>query len=92
MRRRLAALAATGLTLALLVPVASASAATAISVRPGQSIQAAIDDAPAGGVPPPTKGGPLTITAVRDGKLVIRNLKGTEFLFDPVAGGFVETP
>jgi hypothetical protein len=43
-------------------------------------------------VPPPTKGGPLTITAVRDGKLVIRNPKGTEFLFDPVAGGFVETP
>jgi len=50
MRRRLAALAATGLTLALLVPVASASAATAISVHPGQSIQAAINGAPAGGV------------------------------------------
>ena len=50
MRRRLAALAATGLALALLVPAASASAASAVSVRPGQSIQAAINGAPAGGV------------------------------------------
>lgn len=50
MRGRLAALAATGLALALLVPAASASAATAIHVQPGQSIQAAIDGAPAGSV------------------------------------------
>ena len=43
-------------------------------------------------VPPPTKGGPLTIVAARDGNLVIRNPKGTEFLFDPAAGAFVHTP
>jgi hypothetical protein len=43
-------------------------------------------------VPPPTKGGPLTIVAVQDGNLVIRNPKGTDFLFDPAAGAFVETP
>jgi len=48
MRRRLAALAATGLALALLVPAASASAASAVNVRPGQSIQAAINGALAG--------------------------------------------
>jgi Right handed beta helix region len=52
MRRRLATLAATTLMLALLVPVAAVSADShgAIHVRPGQSIQAAIDGAPAGGV------------------------------------------
>jgi nitrous oxidase accessory protein NosD len=50
MRRRLATLAATTLMLALLVPVAAVSADShgAIHVRPGQSIQAAIDSAPAG--------------------------------------------
>lgn len=36
--------------LALLVPAASASASSAVHVRPGQSIQAAIDSAPAGGL------------------------------------------
>jgi hypothetical protein len=50
MRRRLATLATTAVTLALLVPAASVSASSAIQVRPGQSIQAAIDGAPAGGV------------------------------------------
>jgi hypothetical protein len=48
MRRRLATLAAAALTVALLVPVASVSAASVIYVRPGQSIQAAINKAPAG--------------------------------------------
>ena len=50
MRRRIATLAATTLMLAWLMPVAAASADThgAIHVRPGQSIQAAIDGAPAG--------------------------------------------
>ena len=48
MRRRLATLAAAALTVALLVPVASVSAASVIYVRPGQSIQAAIKKAPAG--------------------------------------------
>jgi parallel beta-helix repeat protein len=50
MRRRLATLAAAASMLALLVPVASVSAESAIHVRPGHSIQAAIDSAPAGGV------------------------------------------
>jgi len=49
MRRRLATLAAMALMLTLLVPVAAVSASSAIHVRPGQSIQAAIDSAPAGG-------------------------------------------
>ena len=48
MRRRLATLAAAALTVALLVPVASVSAASVIYVRPGQSIQAALNKAPAG--------------------------------------------
>ncbi len=50
MRRRVASLAAATFTLALLVPVASVSAASAISVYPGQSIQAAINRAPSGGL------------------------------------------
>ena len=50
MRRRVATLAAAAFLLALLVPVASVSAASTIHVRPGQSIQAAIDSAPAGSV------------------------------------------
>jgi parallel beta-helix repeat protein len=50
MRRRVATLATAAFTLALLVPVASASATSAVHVRPGQSIQAAIDRAPAGAV------------------------------------------
>ena len=41
MRRRLATVAAAALTVALLVPVASVSAASTIYVHPGQSIQAA---------------------------------------------------
>jgi hypothetical protein len=49
MRRRIATLATAALMLALLVPVASASASSATHVQPGQSIQAAIDSAPAGG-------------------------------------------
>lgn len=40
-------------------------------------------------VPPPVKGGPLTITGVRDGLLVMGNPKGGEFLFDPASGMFV---
>jgi hypothetical protein len=40
-------------------------------------------------VPPPVKGGPLTITAVRKGLLVISNPKGDEFLFDPADGTFM---
>jgi hypothetical protein len=40
-------------------------------------------------VPPPVKGGPLSITEVRDGLLVIRNPKGREFLFEPASGTFV---
>jgi len=50
MQRRLTAISAAALMLALLAPAASASAAPAIHVRPGQSIQAAINGAPAGGV------------------------------------------
>ena len=50
MQRRLATLAAAALTVALLVPVASVSAASVIYVRPGQSIQAAINRAPSGGL------------------------------------------
>ncbi len=50
MRSRLATAAAATLIVALLVPVAAVSAASAINVGPGQSIQAAIDSAPAGGV------------------------------------------
>lgn len=50
MRRRLVSVAAAALTVALLVPVASSSAASAIYVRPGQSIQAAINKAPSGGL------------------------------------------
>ena len=50
MRQRFATLAAAALMLAFLVPVASVSAASAIHVRPGQSVQAAIDRAPAGGM------------------------------------------
>jgi hypothetical protein len=49
MRRRVATLAAAAVMLALLVPAASVSASSAIQVRPGQSIQAAIDRAPLGG-------------------------------------------
>jgi parallel beta-helix repeat protein len=48
MRPRLAALAAAALAVVLLVPVASVSAASTITVHPGQSIQAAINKAPAG--------------------------------------------
>lgn len=48
MRRRLATVAAAALTVALLVPVASVSAASTIYVHPGQSIQAAINKAPSG--------------------------------------------
>ena len=40
-------------------------------------------------VPPPVKGGPLTITGVRDRLLVIGNPNGREFLFDPASGTFV---
>lgn len=40
-------------------------------------------------VPPPTKGGPLRISAVREDGLVIRNAEGKEFLFDPARGAFV---
>ena len=50
MHRRVASLAAAAFTLALLVPASSAAAASANSVHPGQSIQAAIDKAPSGGV------------------------------------------
>jgi hypothetical protein len=50
MRQRFATLAAAALMLALLVPVASVSAASAIHVHHGQSIQAAINGAPAGSV------------------------------------------
>lgn len=50
MRRRVAALATTVLMLALLVPAASVAAGSAVHVRPGQSIQAAINSAPSGGV------------------------------------------
>ena len=50
MRQRFATLTAAAFTLALLVPVASVSAASAIHVHPGQSIQAAINGAPAGSV------------------------------------------
>ena len=63
--------------------------------RPGVGDGAHLDpnaEPTASYVPPPTKGGPLTIAAVRDGRLVIRNPKGTEFLFDPAAGAFVEAP
>jgi len=50
MRRRVATLATAAFTLALLAPVASVSAASTISVHPGQSIQAAINKAPSGGL------------------------------------------
>lgn len=50
MRRRLASLAATAIVFVLLMPVVSVSAASPAHVRPGQSIQAAIDGAPAGSV------------------------------------------
>ncbi len=50
MRRRVASLTAAAFALALLVPVGSVSAASTISVHPGQSIQAAINKAPSGGV------------------------------------------
>src|SRR5450759_1180898 len=50
MRQRFATLTAAALMLALLVPVASVSAASAIHVHHGQSIQAAINGAPAGSV------------------------------------------
>ena len=50
MRRRVASLTAAAFTLALLVPAGSVSAASTISVHPGQSIQAAINKAPAGGL------------------------------------------
>ena len=50
MRRRVATLATAAFTLALLVPAASVSATSAIHVRPGESIQVAIDGAPAGAV------------------------------------------
>jgi hypothetical protein len=50
MRRRVATLSGAAFMLALLVPAASVSASSVIQVRPGQSIQAAIDGAPAGGV------------------------------------------
>ena len=48
MRRRVATLAATTFLLALLVPVASVAAASTIYVHPGQSVQAALNRAPAG--------------------------------------------
>lgn len=50
MRSRVATLATAVFMLALLVPVASVSAASAIHVHHGQSIQAAINGAPAGSV------------------------------------------
>jgi hypothetical protein len=40
-------------------------------------------------VAPPSKGGRLTITEVRNHLLVIRNPNGTEFEFDPETGAFV---
>jgi hypothetical protein len=43
-------------------------------------------------VPPPSESGPLTIVAIRDGKLVVRTSTGTEWLFDPGAGAFLEAP
>ena len=63
--------------------------------RPGIGDGAHLDpnaESTASYVPPPTSGGPLTIVAVRLGRLVIRNPGGTEFLFDSAAGAFVETP
>jgi hypothetical protein len=50
MRKRFAILTAMSLVLALLVPVASASAWTATYVHSGESIQAAINKAPSGGL------------------------------------------
>jgi len=50
MRPRLATLAAAALAVALLVPVASVSAASTIYVHPGESIQAALNKAPSGGL------------------------------------------
>ena len=50
MQRRVVTLAAAALLLALLVPVASVSALSTIYVHPGQSIQAAVNKAPAGGL------------------------------------------
>ena len=38
---------------------------------------------------PPIKSGRLTITDVRDHRLVIRNPEGQEFEFDPATGAFV---
>jgi nitrous oxidase accessory protein NosD len=49
MRRHVATLAPVALVLLLLAPVASVAAASPIQVRPGQSIQDAIDVAPTGG-------------------------------------------
>lgn len=99
MRRRLATLAATGLTLALLVPVASVSAASAIHVGPGQSIQVAIDGAPAGRViqvARGTYGGNLEVVRsvhlVGDGAVIVpaavatANLCQTPGFFDGVVG------
>ena len=40
-------------------------------------------------IAPPVKGGPLSITGICDGSLVIRNPKGREFLFVPASGTFV---
>ena len=99
MRRRLAALVATGLSLALLVPVASASAASAINVRPGQSIQAAIDGAPAGGVihlAPGTYRENLEITAssidlVGDHAILVPPAVPTDTFCNPEITGFTGT-
>jgi parallel beta-helix repeat protein len=65
MRPRLATLAAAALSVALLAPVSSVLAASAIHVHPGQSIQAAINKAPSGAlisVEPGTYKGNLDIT------------------------------
>jgi hypothetical protein len=43
-------------------------------------------------VDPPAPGGPLRIVAEKDGKLVVRNPQGTEYVFDPVSARFDGTP
>lgn len=93
--RRLAALAAVPLLLSLLLPAASVSAASVITVKPGQSIQAAINKAPAGAtivVAPGTYKGNLEVTRsvhlVGQGAVIVPAAKPTaNFCVGPLLPG-----